>query len=64
MTPNEYIKTKGLSGRAELSAISGVSLRTLTNWYYSETKRKTFDTVLMGAWFVKFCEIWAAPYGE
>lgn len=53
MKCSEYVKGRGLKSLQALSSKSGVSTRTLQNWY--NNKRELFDIVLNGVYWSEPC---------
>ena len=51
MKLSQYVRDYGLDSLKELSDLSGVSVRTLHNWYAE--RRKLFDLLLFAAWINK-----------
>lgn len=46
MTPTQYIQQRGLHNLAQVTALTGISRQTLSNWYHN--RKRLFDIVVTG----------------
>jgi len=62
-TPNKYCKKFGLT-LSEVSKLSGVSTRTLSNWHKDEDRPDLFKVVVIGCYFLSRVDYFIAQLSD